>query len=76
MSEDIEKIIKEKMKLEEKVKDLKEKLEEAEYRKNFNKKEVEKYKDKIDEACKILIKSEVVFYKRRGIFKKKRRFRI
>ena len=76
MSEDIEKIVKQKMKLEEKVKELKAKLEEAEYHKNFYKKEVEKYKDKIDEACKTLLKPSVVFYKRKGIFKRRRRFRI
>ena len=76
MSDDIEKIVKQKMKLEETVKELKEKLEEANYHKDFYKKEVEKYKDKIDEACKILVKHELVFYKRRGIFKRKRRFNI
>ena len=76
MSEDIEKIVKQKMKLEEEVKTLKEKIESLEYHKNFYKKETEKYKDKIDEACKILTKHEIVFYKRKGIFKRKRRFKI
>lgn len=76
MSEDIEKIVKQKMKLEETVKELKEKIDSLEYHKNFYKKEVEKYKDKIDEACKTLLKSELIFYKRKGIFKRRRRFRI
>lgn len=76
MGKDIEKIVKQKMALEEEVKTLKEKIDSLEYHKNFYKKEVEKYKDKIDEACKILIRQSLVFYKRKGIFKKRRRFRI
>jgi predicted nucleic acid-binding Zn-ribbon protein len=77
MNEDIETIVKKKIALEEEIKNLKQKIIDLEYKANFYKKEVENYKDKIDEACKILIKrTPIVFWKRKGFFKRKRRFNI